>query len=279
MGISVGQLCDWDVLVDGFLRELAAGGRPATTVRLRREQLSFIAHSVRVPVRDVSRDVLMGWLAAHSWSVETRRSYVAALRVFFGWAHDNGHLGDNPAARLPAIKPSGARPRPIPDDAYAAALARADERVALMLRCATEAGLRRAEIACLHSQDLSRDIAGYSVLVHGKGGRDRVIPIPDGLAVSLRAASGWVFPSARGGHISPRWVGQACAAVLPDPWTLHSCRHRYATRAYAGTRDLRSVQTLLGHTSPGITQRYVAVTGVDLRAAMDAAQQERNDRS
>jgi integrase len=278
MTIHDGVGDDWDVLVTGFLCELAAAGRPATTVQLRRGQLSFIRRSLGVTVGDVSREVLLSWLASHSWSPDTRRSYVAVLRVFFGWAYENGHLGENPAARLPVIKPSGGRPRPIPDDAYAVALAGADARVALMLRCAVEAGLRRGEIARLHVQDLLQDACGHSVLVHGKGGKDRIIPIPDALAVDLRRSAAWVFPSARGGHVSARWVGQVCAAVIPTPWTLHSCRHRYATRAYAGTRDLRSVQTLLGHTSPGITQRYVAVTATDLRAAMDAANTEETER-
>jgi integrase len=272
MTVETARACDWDVLVAGFSCELAAAGRPATTVKLRRDQLAFIARCLDTAPEKVSRETLLGWLATHSWSPDTRRSYISALRAFFGWAYDNGHLGDNPAARLPVVKPSGARPRPIPDDAYAVALASADARVALMLRCAVEAGLRRGEIACLHTRDLSCDPDGHILLVHGKGGKDRLIPIPEELAAALRARPGWVFPSGRGGHVSPRWVGQVCAAVLPEPWTLHSCRHRYATRAYAGTKDLRSVQMLLGHTSPGITQRYVAVTHADLRAAMVAAQ-------
>jgi len=52
---------------------------------------------------------------------------------------------------------------------------------------------------------------------------------------------------------------------------LHGLRHRFATRAYARSRDLRAVQELLGHASPAITQRYVAVSDMNLRAAMNAA--------
>jgi integrase len=184
--------------------------------------------------------------AAQDWAPSTRRSYRSAVRGFFGWAHDAGLVDGDPAVRLPVVAVPPGVPRPVPEHVYAAALARADARVGLMLRCAAQAGLRRGEIAQLHSRDVCE---GPSLLVHGKGGKDRLIPLPDGLAAELSAYSGWVFASPHGGHVSARWVGQACAAVL-DGWSLHSLRHRFATRAYAASHDLRAVQLLLGHTSP-----------------------------
>ena len=44
--------------------------------------------------------------------------------------------------------------------------------------------------------------------------------------------------------------------------------HRFASRAYPGTRNLRAVQVLLGHASIATTERYVAVDDVEIRAAM-----------
>jgi hypothetical protein len=49
----------------------------------------------------------------------------------------------------------------VPDTAYAAALEHAPPRVVLMLRLAAEAGLRRAEIAAIHADDLTHDGDGY----------------------------------------------------------------------------------------------------------------------
>lgn len=107
----------------------------------------------------------------------------------------------------------------------------------------------------------------------GTGDRDRVVPITTALAREIRRAGvgWWLFPNDNGGHLSAEWVGTLCAAALPGGWTLHGCRHRFATRAYRGSRDLRAVQELLGHSSPVVTQRYVAVDAGALRTAMMAA--------
>jgi integrase len=60
----------------------------------------------------------------------------------------------------------------------------------------------------------------------------------------------------------------AVDVVLGAGWSGHSCRHAFASKAYAGTRDLRAVQTLLGHSKPETTARYTAVPDGALAAAV-----------
>ena len=162
-------------------------------------------------------------------------------------------------------------PRPAPDSAWSAALAIADPRVRLMLRLAAEAGLRRAEIARVHRRDLTVGHTGATLLVHGKGGKLRALPISDALAAAIARADGYLFPGDEDGHLSPRYVGKLMAGALPDHWTAHTLRHRFATRAYRGSRNLRAVQTLLGHSSVATTERYTAVDDDEIRAAMMSA--------
>ncbi|WP_300343331.1 tyrosine-type recombinase/integrase [Nesterenkonia sp.] len=150
------------------------------------------------------------------------------------------------------------------------AVQRADNpQVALMIRLANELGMRRAEVAQVHPKnDLVRDLAGWSLIVHGKGSRNRVLPLPDDLAEILRAApDGYLFPGPNG-HLSPHWVGTLVARALGDGTTMHQLRHLCATEIHEQTRDLRLVQNMLGHASLATTQRYVAVDDSKVREAI-----------
>lgn len=264
----------WDEWIAEYLAFLGAAGRRSSTVGLRAGQLGFVARGLGVAPGQVDSGALIRWCAGQLWAPETRHSYRTALRGFFGWAQQSGRLAADPAAGLPAIRIPPAVPRPTSNGVWKPAAEFAAPRVGLMLRLAAHAGLRRAEIAGLHTADVSVGEGGPWLSVIGKGGRGRVVPISDELAAELLACGpGWVFPARGGGHLTPQWVGELCAAALPAGSTLHGLRHRFATKAYAGSRDLRAVQILLGHSSVATTQRYVAVCDQDLRrAAMLAAQ-------
>jgi len=195
---------------------------------------------------------------------------LSSLRSFYGWGRVMGHIDVDPSTDLPKVQPGTPRPRPAPELVYREALLRADDRERLILRLAAEVGLRRAEIAQVHSDDLERDLLGWSLVVHGKGQRERVVPIPTALAVQLRERGyGWAFPGSDHGHLSPRWVGKLSTRLLEGKWTLHTLRHRFATQAYNIDRDLFVVQTILGHASPATTRRYVRVDDDRLRATVE----------
>ncbi|WP_396902643.1 tyrosine-type recombinase/integrase [Mycolicibacterium sp.] len=204
--------------------------------------------------------------------------------LFFRWAHKEGHLDVDPAADIPSVKPDQAAPRPAPDRVWKESLMRAHPRTMIMLRLAAEAGMRRAEVAQVHTRDLLEGFDGYQLLVHGKGGKERIVPISDDLAALILAgpaghtpemaafgAEGFLFPGDEDGHLSARWVGKLCANAMPQGWTMHTLRHRFATRAFRGSRNIRAVQKLLGHSNVAVTERYTAVDDAEVRAAMMAA--------
>lgn len=150
------------------------------------------------------------------------------------------------------------------------ALLAADARVALMIRLANDLGMRRAEVSRVDpSNDLVRAPSGWSLIVHGKGSRNRVLPIPDDLAAVLGdVPSGFLFPNQHGGHLSPHWVGTLVSRALPEGTTMHQLRHLCATELHEATHDIRLVQTVLGHASLATTERYVAVDSVRMRDAI-----------
>lgn len=143
-----------------------------------------------------------------------------------------------------------------------------------MARLAGEAGLRRAEVAQVHTDDLLTDRDGAQLIVHGKGGKQRVVGITSSLADAIHRecpSGGYVFPGQIDGHVSPDYVGKLVSRLMPPGWSIHKLRHRYATRGYAGTHNLRAVQEALGHASVATTQRYTAVSAREIRLVSEAA--------
>lgn len=260
----------WASAIGEWLMGLRAIGRPETTVRVRRQQLSQLATSgVNDDPWAVTLEQLEAYLGAQRWKPETRHAHRSALVRFYGWGRSRGYIEHDPTADLASVRRPPPMARPLPENHAAAALAAADERQALMVRLAGEHGLRRGEIALVHSRDLFADLAGYSLTVHGKGGRVRFVPIFDAaIAEAIRDADGWVFPGQVDGHLSPAWVGKLVQRVLPDGWTTHTLRHRFATQFYAQDRDVFATQAALGHASPATTLRYVQLPDDAVRRTM-----------
>ncbi|WP_207204568.1 tyrosine-type recombinase/integrase [Sanguibacter massiliensis] len=252
---------DWTTHLGAWTAAMRAADLREQTIELRLYQIRRAAREVRVPLERVTTEHLEAWLAAHAWSRASRRSYRAALRAWFAWTTRTGRTTSDPARDLPSPGLEAPAPRPTPEAAYRRAIMTADERTRLMVRLAADLGLRRGEVAAVHAHDVVEDLMGYSLVVHGKGGRRRVVPLPDDLArqVLARARGGFAFPGAVDGHLSARWVGRLVGDLLPEGVTMHSLRHRFATRVYAVDQDLLSTQQLLGHASPVTTQAYVQV--------------------
>nr|WP_274637082.1 tyrosine-type recombinase/integrase [Microbacterium bovistercoris] len=247
-----------------------SAGKPDTTLSARRQHLEHLARRVEVGPWQVTGDLLIDYAGAQEWAQETRRGRRTTFYRFYLWAMDAGYMTENPAERLPKVRMAPAKARPAPDRVYREALMAATARERLMLRLAAEVGMRRAEVAKVHSSDLVEDLVGYSLIVHGKGGRERIVPLPRSLAGHLLdAGPGWLFPGDDGGHLSPRYVGKLIASVLPEHWTMHTLRHRFATRAYALRSDLLLVQEMLGHASPVTTRRYVEYDRARMREVVE----------
>jgi integrase/recombinase XerC len=265
----------WTAMIDDYLTTLAAAGMTAPTIKLRRSQLDRLARDLGGTPADVTGETLVDWLGKQSgWAIETRRGARSAARLFFVWAYKVRRIPVHIADDLPKIRQRAASARPAPDEVWRQALSVADARTTLILRLAAEAGLRRAEISRVHVQDLTDTLDGAQLLVHGKGDKQRVVPISDSLAELIRttgSAASWLFPNSFGDPITANHIAKIAQKVLPDGWTLHTLRHRFATRAYRGSRNLRAVQTLLGHSSIATTERYLAVDDDEIRAAMLSA--------
>jgi len=264
----------WEMSINLWRGHLRMRGLSTATITVRVDHVRSIARaSATLGPDSLTAIELVDLCASKPWSAEHRKGVRASLRGFYQYLVERGLVAEDISTALPPVKAVLPRPRPATDDIWAQIMATAPPRQRLMARLAGEAGLRRAEVAQVHRDDLIADGSGWTLIVHGKGGKQRAVPLTASLTADIRdmASSGYVFPGSIDGHISPMWVGASISKLMPDGWSMHKLRHRFATRGYAGTGNLRAVQEALGHASVATTQRYTAVSSREIRAVADAA--------
>jgi integrase/recombinase XerC/integrase/recombinase XerD len=185
-------------------------------------------------------------------------------------------------ARVPDLPMSGRRRRRLPHapspeeaDALLEAL-QGSGPLALRNRALFElvysAGLRAQEAVDLRLEDV--DFEQEALLVHGKGGKERAVPLGEEAAYHLRryleegrpalarGAIDTLFLSTRGKPLETSTLRR----LLPNP---HRLRHAFATHLLEGGADLRTIQELLGHSSLSTTQIYSHVDAKRLRKVYD----------
>lgn len=265
----------WRPWIDVFVAEQrAAKRRPGTTQKRIHHLMMFQRRRPDLTPLTVTRSDLIDYLSDNDWSPRTTHSFRCTFRVFFRLLCELGHRPDNPARTLPAVAIPRSVPRPCPDHVVRAAIAEAvDDRARLALRIAMETGMRRFEIASMRRDDVVGGLGTFQLHVVGKGGHERLIPIGDNLADEILTwPTGCLFEGTVAGRpMTPAHLGVIVASALPGGWTAHTLRHRFATKAYQATSDLRAVQELLGHASPTTTAIYTKVADRAMRAAAMAA--------
>ncbi|RGP01415.1 tyrosine-type recombinase/integrase [Bifidobacterium pseudocatenulatum] len=261
----------WRKSINGWTDTLRAAGLSAQTIKSRRYKMVHLA-TLLMPSgpEDVTTEQIVQAFARQQWKPETRKAYRNTISSFFRWLHKSGRRSDDPSLDVPRVKKPHAHPRPCPDRYIAAAMKMATTSEKLMIRLGAECGLRRGEIARVHSDDVVADSAGRSLIVRGKGDKQRIVPLPDDLAGIIMDARGYLFPGRFGGHVEESYVGDHISRLLPDGYAAHTLRHRFATTVYAATHDLFVVAELLGHESVETTEHYVAMPDGRLREAAAA---------
>lgn len=261
----------WRKSIEGWTDTLRAAGLSAQTIKSRRYKMVHLA-ALLMPSgpEDVTTEQIVQVFARQQWKPETRKAYRNTISSFFRWLHKSGRRSDDPSLDVPRVKKPHAHPRPCPDRYIAAAMEMATTLERLMIRLGAECGLRRGEIARVHSDDVVADSAGRSLIVRGKGDKQRIVPLPDDLAGIIMDARGYLFPGRFGGHVEESYIGDHISRLLPDGYAAHTLRHRFATTAYAATHDLFVVAELLGHESVETTEHYVAMPDGRLREATAA---------
>ena len=263
-------------VISQYLTHLSASGFSKQTIELRKSQIARFEKAIGHEADSATLEEIENYIAHAGSAREYRRSLKSALAKYFAYIQALGVRSDNPVVLMGKIKPMPPRPHPASDIAYYAAKRDASPDELIMLRLAAEYGLRRGEVAQVHKRDIWKDLLGWTLTVHGKGERDREVPLTDEFARSILArideqGGGFLFPGAVDGHMSAAWIGKRISRLLPEGVTMHALRHRFATKIYTQSLDLFATQRLLGHASPATTQLYVATDAARLREVARAA--------
>jgi len=220
-------------------------------------------------------------LGAH-WAPLARATVArksAALRRFYAFLVEEGFRRDDPSAALP--RPSAVRPLPKllgrgDIKAMFAAITRGIEtgapaalRMSALIELLYGSGLRATELVSLPRNAIRAERP--FVILAGKGGRERLVPISSSAQTAVLAwrqhvalESPWLFPSGKK-HLSRVRLFQLVralaldAGVPPDRVSPHVFRHAFATHLLEGGADLRALQALLGHADIATTQIYTHV--------------------
>jgi integrase/recombinase XerD len=211
----------------------------------------------------------------------------SALRTYFAFLLAEGILEDDPSERLESPKTWRRLPDVLSREEVVKLVEAPDPdhvlywRDRAILELLYASGLRVSELTGLAVTDLELDEG--LLLVYGKGGRERLVPVGGAARRALSrylrdvrpglaqgGGEGRVFLNARGGPLSRQSVwalvkASAEAAGIERTVSPHTLRHTFATHLLEGGADLAAVQELLGHVDISTTQIYTHVDREYLR--------------
>ena len=222
---------------------------------------------------------------------------VVAVRGFHKFAAADGLAPADPAAGVRPPRPTKRLPKALPLsdvesilDAAGAPGTNLAARDRALLEVLYGTGARISEAVGLDVDDI--DLVDGTVLLRGKGGKERLVPVgsyaleavdayltrsrPELATAGSSERAGALFLNARGGRLSRQsaWtvlVRAADRAGVTRDVSPHTLRHSFATHLLDGGADVRVVQELLGHASVTTTQVYTLVTVDNLREVFATA--------
>jgi site-specific recombinase XerD len=281
--------------LDEWLRSLGTHAS-ATTKAYLTDLETFLRFAVDEGIEhptQVTRTTLRNFLtqeAERGLSRATLARRAASLRSYFDWARRRGLIELDPAKRLSVPRGDGRLPVVVSASDLVEVLDGLFEQTTPKIEGLTEVevacirrdlavvellygcGLRVSELCGIRRANL--DFTSCTVRVLGKGSKERILPLHDGVidALDQWLSLGWshlaepstpldvVFVNRRGGPLGPRDVRRILDQRFSTPVHPHALRHSFATHLLDGGVDLRLVQELLGHSSLETTQIYTHVS-------------------
>jgi site-specific recombinase XerD len=292
------------VQLETYLESLRVRHYSADTLDCRKHGLTQFFEHLKTngvaDLRDVARQTIADYRLAlmRRYCVGSVRSQMGSLRHFFAWLESTDAILLNPTLNVPLPKEERPLPRRIlkPSEVRKI-MASPDEtpkglRDRAILELFYSSGIRREEMARLTVADV--DIKNGFVRVHGKGHKERIVPIGqtacEALARYLKEARAlWLKVRLNPGWTDALWLSpiqphapihkaifdailqRHAVRAIGRRVSPHVWRHSFATHLVANGANVVYVQRLLGHKSLKTTDIYTRVVTPDLKRMVKRA--------
>lgn len=291
-------------LIEPYLCYRAAkwfGQRQSDRVYLKKHFCGFLQEQGKILVEDLTPDLLDDFAgelsfkktaAGRFYAIATRNKILSVVRGLCRWLVDQDYLASDPSRRLESAKEPQRLPRHVLDEKEVYQLLESidmsttlgfRDRVIMELFYGT--GIRKGELRQLKVNDVDLE-GGYLFVEQGKGRKDRVVPLGEGLCKLIREYLLFIRPKLCTYSDNPYLIityqrkGPLCNAQIIKRVKIcaenslvkknvypHLLRHSCATHMIRRGAPLRHVQELLGHRSVVSTQIYTHITIMDLKKA------------
>lgn len=249
--------------MDMFITDMRIAHMSPVTMKARIGALRRLNAFLGKPLVEATADDLHTYQETISYrSPATVDIYTRHVRAFYAWAESRDIIDHDPSTGLilPRLRRGKPHPTRLEDLRVILAVSIGPLRRAYVL--AAFSGLRCGEICRLRGVDISTDYGLPIALIHGKGGKERYVPLLDPVVDELAGASqrGNLVLNSHGRPYTPDALSIASHKHLKDlgiETTLHSMRGTFATHAVRMTRDPLFVRDLLGHASVATTELYM----------------------
>ncbi len=273
--------------IDIFLEALSAErGRSKKTLECYATDLNAANIAITGGLMGATDSDIQNYLSNLNEAPASIARKASTLRGFYKFLMLEKIITQNPAANLELPKHGRCLPKflsadEIEDLISAAGDTKNSMRLRAMLELTYASGLRVSELCELPCSA----ILGNKLLIHGKGAKERIVPMHEGAQNALEkwmkhrgeTDSKFVFPSTgQSGHITRDGffkILKKCAVlagISPERVSPHVLRHSFASHLLAGGANLRAIQTMLGHEDISTTQIYTHVMPEQLRETMQA---------
>lgn len=232
----------------------------------------------------------ISFLDINGFSKKTIARKVSSLRTFYKFLRSEQIVTTNHFTNIKVPKASSRLPHEIKADEIEIMFNSIDKSKPLGIRNFTllellyGCGLRVSEACGLLIKDI--DFKNDEILIHGKGKKDRYVPMHEGVKSSLKEyisyarnyllgednQNRFVFINYKGTTLTPRGVRVILKKIIEKTGETfkispHMLRHSFATHLLDNGADLRSVQELLGHENISTTQIYTHVSKEGVKKA------------